>query len=163
MEATTISSANDAYIHVYIHMHLSFQVSALFWFRLWHMYLTDQCVNLKLPATATTTEMPGKYSINYIYIFHIHIYADLYADPVYVNKIFFTIWWRGLLPPTSLHLLHYSDIAMSAMASQITGILIVCSTVCTGADKKKSVKAPHHWPLRGESTGDRWIPLTKGQ
>ena len=32
---------------------------------------------------------------------------------------------------------HYSDVTTSAMAS--------------------------HWPLWGELTGDRWIPLTKGQ
>ena len=23
---------------------------------------------------------------------------------------------------------------------------------------KESIKAPRHWPLWGESTGDRWIP-----
>ena len=28
---------------------------------------------------------------------------------------------------------------------------------------KENTKAPHHWPWLGESTGDRWIPLTKGQ
>ena len=28
---------------------------------------------------------------------------------------------------------------------------------------KKNIKAPRHWSLRGESTGDRWIPHTKGQ
>ena len=22
---------------------------------------------------------------------------------------------------------------------------------------------PHYWPFKGESTGDRWIPLTKDQ
>ena len=27
--------------------------------------------------------------------------------------------------------------------------------------KKENIKAPRHWPLWGESTGDRWIPLTK--
>ena len=32
---------------------------------------------------------------------------------------------------------------------------------CSGMDKKN--KAPRHWPLWGESTGDQWIPLTKGQ
>ena len=36
---------------------------------------------------------------------------------------------------------------MSAVASQI----------------KENIKAPRHWLLRGESTGHRWIPLTKGQ
>ena len=54
---------------------------------------------------------------------------------------------------------------MSAMASQITGLPIVYSTVYSGADQRasKSVKAPRHWPLWGEFTGDRWIPRTKGQ
>ena len=28
---------------------------------------------------------------------------------------------------------------------------------------KENIKAPHHWPLWGEFTGDRWIPRTNGQ
>ena len=28
---------------------------------------------------------------------------------------------------------------------------------------KKNIKAPHHWPLCVEFTGDRWIPRTNGQ
>ena len=28
---------------------------------------------------------------------------------------------------------------------------------------KENIKAPRHWPLCGELTGDRWIPRTKGQ
>ena len=32
---------------------------------------------------------------------------------------------------------HYRDFIMSAMASQITGVLIVCSTVCSVADQRK--------------------------
>ena len=58
------------------------------------------------------------------------------------------------------HKKHCSDIMMSAMASQITGVSIVCLTVCWGAGKKKkeNVKAPRHWPPWGESTGDRGTP-----
>ena len=33
--------------------------------------------------------------------------------------------------------LHCSDVTMSAMVSQITGVSIVCSTVCSGADQRK--------------------------
>ena len=40
--------------------------------------------------------------------------------------------------------LHYSDVIMSAMASQITGVSTVCITVCSGADQRK-YKAPRHW------------------
>ena len=53
---------------------------------------------------------------------------------------------------------HYSDVIMSMMASQITGILIVYSTVCSGADQKVNIKAPLHWSVWGEFTGGRWIP-----
>ena len=28
---------------------------------------------------------------------------------------------------------------------------------------KENIKAPHHWPLCVEFTGDRWNPRTKGQ
>ena len=51
------------------------------------------------------------------------------------------------------------------MASQITRLTIVYSSVYLGADQKikENIKIPRHWPLRGELTGDRWIPRTKGQ
>ena len=29
--------------------------------------------------------------------------------------------------------------------------------------RRENIKAPRHWPLCGELTGDRWIPHTKGQ
>ena len=31
------------------------------------------------------------------------------------------------------------------------------------AQIQENIKAPRHWPLWGEVTGDRWIPRTKGQ
>ena len=60
------------------------------------------------------------------------------------------------------HSEHYSTVIMSTMTSLITSPTIVYSTVYSGADKK-NIKAPRHWPLFGELTGDRWIPHTKGQ
>ena len=56
---------------------------------------------------------------------------------------------------------HYNDVIMSTMASQITSISIVCSTV--GLDADENIKVSRHWPLCGEFTSDRWIPHTKGQ
>ena len=55
----------------------------------------------------------------------------------------------------------YSDVIMGAMASQITSLTIVYFTVYSSAHKK--IKAPRHWSLCGEFTGDRWIPRTNGQ
>ena len=53
---------------------------------------------------------------------------------------------------------HYGDVIMSAMASQITGVPIVCLNVCSGTDQRNKHQS------RGESTNDRWIhwwiPLT---
>ena len=31
------------------------------------------------------------------------------------------------------------------------------------AQMKENIKAPLHWPLRGEFTGHQWIPRKKGQ
>ena len=50
---------------------------------------------------------------------------------------------------------------MNAMAPQITGASIVCSTICTGADQRKYQSAASLVFM--ESIGHRWIPFTKGQ
>ena len=50
---------------------------------------------------------------------------------------------------------HYSCVIMSAMASQITSVSSVCSTVCSDADQRKYhrtgslafVRGIHRWPL----------------
>ena len=46
---------------------------------------------------------------------------------------------------------HYSDVIMSAMASQITSLTISYST----SQIKENIKAPRHWPLCGKFTSDR--------
>ena len=51
----------------------------------------------------------------------------------------------------------YNDVIMGTMASQITSLTIVYSAVYS-----RNIKAPRHWPLCGEFTGDRWIPRTNG-
>ena len=58
-------------------------------------------------------------------------------------------------------MLHYSDVIMGAMASKITGVSIVYSTICSDADLRKHQSSAS--PLLGEFTGDRGIPRTKGQ
>ena len=42
---------------------------------------------------------------------------------------------------------------MSAMVFQITGVSIVCSTVCSQAQFKENIKAPCHWPFLGRGGG----------
>ena len=65
-------------------------------------------------------------------------------------KINFLVWkfvclWCRL--DGNLFPLHYSDVIMGAMASQINSLMIVYSTVYSGAEKKH-IKVPRHWPLR---------------
>ena len=54
--------------------------------------------------------------------------------------------------------LQYSDVIINAMASQIAGVSIVCSPVCSGTDQR-NIKAPSHWPLWGNPP----VTATKGQ
>ena len=67
----------------------------------------------------------------------------------------------GLMYSTSIT--HYSDVVMGTMASQITSLVIVYSSVCSGADQRKHqssaslalvlgihrwpVNSPHKWPV----------------
>ena len=55
---------------------------------------------------------------------------------------------------------HYSDVIMSTTAFQITGVSVVCSTVCSGADQRKHQLSASLAFVRG-STSDRCISLTK--
>ena len=57
---------------------------------------------------------------------------------------------------------HYGDIIMTTMASQITSLTIVYSTVYSDADQRKhhsSASLAFVWGIHR----DRWIPRTKGQ
>ena len=58
--------------------------------------------------------------------------------------------------------MHYGNVIMGTIASQITSLTIVYSTVYSDADQR-NIKAPRHWPLCGEFTENRWIPRTNGQ
>ena len=42
---------------------------------------------------------------------------------------------------------HYSDVILSATASQITGVSIVCLTVVQAQITENMKKAPRHWLL----------------
>ena len=57
---------------------------------------------------------------------------------------------------------HYDDVTMSLMASQITSLTIVYSTVYSGADQRKLQSSASLAIVRGIHR-DRWIPRTKGQ
>ena len=60
---------------------------------------------------------------------------------------------------------HYSDVIIGAMASQITSLTIVYSTVCSGADQRKHqssaslafARGIHRWPVNSPYKG----PVTR--
>ena len=60
---------------------------------------------------------------------------------------------------------HYSDVIMSVMASQVTGVPIVCPTVCSGGDQRKHqssaslacLRGIHRWPVDSPHKG----PITR--
>ena len=61
----------------------------------------------------------------------------------------------------STHTHHFSDVIIGMMASQITGVLIVCWAVCPGADQRKHqsstslafVRGIHRWPVDSPHKG----------
>ena len=56
---------------------------------------------------------------------------------------------------------HYTDVIMTTIASQITSLTIVYSTVYSDADQRKhqsSASLAFVWGIHW----DRWIPRTKG-
>ena len=46
-------------------------------------------------------------------------------------------WWFAYNIAAILSCLYYNDVILSAMASQITGLTIICSTVYSDADQRK--------------------------
>ena len=58
--------------------------------------------------------------------------------------------------------IHYGDVIMGAVASQITKSRLLTQAFIR-AQINENIKAPCHWPLCKEFTGDRLISRTKGQ
>ena len=57
---------------------------------------------------------------------------------------------------------HYSDVIISAMAYQITGVLILCLTVCSGADQRKHQSSASLAFVRGIHRSPVDSPYKKG-
>ena len=57
---------------------------------------------------------------------------------------------------------HYSDVIWALWRFKSPASRLFAQPFIQ-AQIKENIKAPHHWPLWGEFTGDRWIPHTMGQ
>ena len=87
---------------------------------------------------------------------------------MYFIHRFLLISWRRLCHFThhwGIYCIHYDDVIMSAMASQITSLTIVYSSVYPGADQRKHqspaslafVQGIHRWPV---NSSHKW-PVTR--
>ena len=80
-------------------------------------------------------------------LLHLYIY-------IYIYNVYLKFRTRFLLISV-----HYNDVIMSAVASQITIVSIVWSTVGSGADQRKH-QSSASLDLCKEFADDRWIPHT---
>ena len=83
----------------------------------------------------------------------------------YVLRLQIWNYWYMWQGPTSRTHKHYSEVIMSAMASRITSLTIVCSTVYSGTEQRKHqcsaplafVRGIHRWPVNSPHKG----PVTR--
>ena len=96
--------------------------------------------------------------VNFIYRIKRQCLISLFRLAMYIGGTLI----KNYLLTYYLYRLHYDDVIMGAMASQITSLAIVYSTVYSDANQRKhqsSASLAFVW----EFTGDRWIPRTNGQ
>ena len=78
--------------------------------------------------------------------------------------IWLRLWWIWnrvwCIVPKLFSICHYDDVRMGAIASQITSLTIVYSTVNSDA-YQRNIKDPRHWPLCGEFTGTGEFPAQR--
>ena len=100
--------------------------------------------------------VPGKYTFYGIYSVSLENDCQIGSQCIADTSCWYT---------TLFNWTHYSDVIMSAMASQITGVSIACSTVCSGADQTKHQSSTslafvgeiHRWPVNSLHKG----PVTR--
>ena len=84
-----------------------------------------------------------------------YLLNTLYGHRV-VQSHLYTQWLHLIWP------VHYDDVIMTTMASQVTSLTVVYSTVYSNADQRKhqtTASLAFVWGIHR----DRWIPRTKGQ
>ena len=120
---------------------------------IWYAFMLYLCSWFSLTALELRTEM------NY-YILRI-------SGCNYLSAPWQYYWLTNFVPfATFLHStlnarccagqMHYNDVMINTMASQITSLNRLCK-----AQIKENMKSPRHCPLCGEFAGHRWIPHTK--
>ena len=97
----------------------------------------------------------------------IHLLISLILCYRHSSNSGMTFVWTAVVGTVQFHNLttRYGDVIMSTMAYKITGVSIVCSTVCSDADQRKCqssaplalVSGIHRWPVDSAHKG----PVTR--
>ena len=97
-------------------------------------------------------------TFSFYVFFHVSYLPIVVLNPEHLEIAKSITSWLLTLP--GLSALHYND--AYAMASQITSVSIVWSTVGSGAEQRKH-QSFTSVAFEGELNGDRWMSRTKGQ
>ena len=134
----------------------------------WHFHFYDsRYFQVTIPyvtcekSTSPTVPFQNSLTLNYYKWYRSHL-TPLTGPCFSIETVFPAIW------------IHYSDVIMGSIASQITCLTIVYSIVYLSADQRKHqssallafVRGIHRRPVnsphQGPVTRLRWIPRTKG-
>ena len=77
-----------------------------------------------------------------------------------VSRMIIGVSWKFHKNHSSIS--HYDDVIMARWRLKSPAPRLFTEPFIQTQTKEK-IKAPRHWPLCGEFTGDRWIPRTNGQ
>ena len=121
--------------------------------RHWPLCLCGEVIGDRPVNSRTNGQWRGK-------CFHLMTSSWWNIDAVCVSDRNYGINWRTGYRGFSQ--IHYNEVIMTTMASQITSLTVVYSTVYSDADPRKhrsSASLAFVWGTHR----DRWIPRTKGQ
>ena len=132
------------------------------WYPRFMADITYQFVMQKFHIHTIAIEPSKIPTMNQINIQRIYATKFLLQNDAMWNKglVHCEIWAKVLLLLGASEA-HYSNVKLSAKASQITGVLIVCSTVCSGAVQRKHqspaslafFRGIHRWPVDSPQKG----------
>ena len=80
---------------------------------------------------------------------------------LWYNELSMPLSWINYITKTRPNVDRYSGVIMSAMASLITSVTIICSNICSGAEQRKHqnsaslsfVRGIHRWPVVSRTKG----------
>ena len=147
-----------------IKLHVIWDVTTLMWHQCNHISLSNDESGLFTIGGVVLMKSPQGFIRECVYVHMICVYPM-----TYICCALFVVVILLLPNPSTWRIYswsyHYSDVIMRAMASHITSLTIVYSTVYSGADQRKCqssvslafVRGIHRWPFNSPHKG----PVTR--